>query len=345
MKRKALFLFVLMLIATGGMSCFQKTASSGSDTVIYVVADTETWEKLQPAITETFQKVLVTPQPEKVFDLYWVSPEKFSTYATRKNLLLVGTFDSKGEISQKVSGMLSPIVKEKVKEGTAFYFPKENPWAKKQLLMVLAGVSTSELEKKLIENRDVLYGFFKDRLLGETKKQMYSQLEQKDLSKQLLQKYGWTVRIQHDYIINTERPQDRFVMLRRSLPGRERWLFVHWIDDADSNLINKDWAIAKRNKLTAKFYKNDLIDENYVESNEIDFLDRPALMLEGLWKNEDKFIGGPFRTYVFYDEKSKRIYMIDIAVYYPAGKKEPFFRQLDIMAHTFKTAQDVEERS
>lgn len=33
--------------------------------------------------------------------------------------------------------------------------------------------------------------------------------------------------------------------------------------------------------------------------------------------------------------------MIDIAVLYPDGEKEPRLRQLHIMAHTFKTADEV----
>ena len=112
-------------------------------------------------------------------------------------------------------------------------FPKENPWAKKQLLVVLASTGFSELQEKLQANKEYLYQLFKKKVLDETNAQMFSQLEQTELSDMLLEDYGWSLRIQHDYIINIERVQDRFVMLRRSLPGRERWLFVHWIDNGE----------------------------------------------------------------------------------------------------------------
>lgn len=345
MRTMNMLLLCCFALLLAGSGCLKKPQASGGDTQLYVVADSLNWIELQPALQSAFQKVIETPQPEKVFELVWVPPRKFNEFATRKYMALLGLLESEGEISGKVAGMLSAEVKKHVEDGSAFYFPKENAWAQNQLLVVLAGTTAEELAQKLQENKNKLYHLFLDRLLAETEKQMFSQLEQKELSQTLLEKYGWMVRVQHDYVLNVERPDENFVMLRRSLPGRERWLFVHWVDDADPNVISESWALEKRNKLTRKFYQGDFVDEQYLHSEEVDFLGRPALMLYGLWRNDTNFVGGPFRTYVFYDEDSQRIYMIDLAVYYPAGKKEPFLRQLDIMAHTFKTINEVKEGS
>jgi len=341
-KRFAPTWMVLALVLVG---CFGKPESHGEGTQLFVIADAENWEKLQPALTEAFQKVIKTPQPEMVFELVWVAPERFAEFATRKHLLLVGTLDSDGEISGKVSEILSPEVEARVRDGSAFYFPKNDPWAKNQLLVVLAANTAPELAEKLVANKQELYNLFEEKLIRETREQMFSQLEQTEMAQKLLHSYGWTLRIQHDYIINIERPMDQFVMLRRSLPGRERWLFVHWLDDADPHVITEDWAIARRNKLTTEFYDKDIIDGNHVAAEEIDFIGRPALKLEGLWRNDNKMVGGPFRTYVFFDEPTNRIYMIDIAVYFPGGQKEPFLRQLDIMAHSFATIAEVSKES
>lgn len=328
----------LLLLLSG---CSRKSGSFGEPTQLFIVADQEVWQALEPTLRDVFERTIETPQPEKVFSVYWVAPDKFSQFATRKNLVLLGALQAEGEISQKVSDILSADVKQKVMEGSAFVFPKKDAYAEGQLLMVLAGNTVEELQQKLSDNKSYLYEMFREKLLEETKRQMFEQLEQKELSQELLSKYGWTLRIQHDYIINIERPQDRFVMLRRSLPGRERWLFVHWIEEADPEIIDRDWAMRTRNKLTQKFYEGDTINEDYTEAEEIDFLGRSTLLLQGLWENVEKVAGGPFKNYSFYDTASQRIYMIDIAVYYPGGEKEPFLRQLDIMAHTFKTAQEV----
>ncbi|MFQ5602924.1 MAG: DUF4837 family protein [bacterium] len=325
------------------LSCFKKPKSLGGDTILFVVADSTDWQVLQPTFSEVFEKVIKTPQPEKVFKIVWVPPRRFSEFATKKNLVLTGALQSSGDLNQKIQNMLSLKVKNMVEEGSAFVFPKNNPWADNQLLVVLVSNTLSELQSKLLENKEYLYNLFKEKLLEETRDQMYYTLEQTDLADRLLEKFGWTLRIQHDYIVNVERTFDQFVMLRRSLPGRERWLFVHWIEEGDPNVIEEKWIVATRNKLTAKFYENDRVVEGYTKSKETVFLNRNAVMLEGLWENEQKQAGGPFRTYCFYDEPSARIYLIDIAVFFPGGEKEPFLRQLDIMAHSFKTAQELKK--
>ncbi|RMF65834.1 MAG: DUF4837 family protein [Calditrichaeota bacterium] len=346
MKCKTIFLLLLATVALSvATGCGRKTRGFGEGTELYVIADKENWKALEPTLREVFEHVVETPQPEKVFEVFWVPPERFNEFATRKNLVIIGTLNSQGEIDQKVAGMLSAGVKQKVLSGSAFVFPKKDPWAKNQLLVVLASPTPQDLEAKLKENKDYLYGLFETKLVEETTQQMYKTLEQKDLSEKLLKNYGWTLRVQHDYFINTERKQDRFVMLRRSLADRERWLFVHWIEDGDPSVIDQDWVVKTRNKLTAKFYEGDRINPDHVESKEVEFAGRPALLVQGLWENEQKMAGGPFRTYAFYDEESGRIYLVDIAVFHPAGKKEPFLRQLDIMAHTFRTAADVEKEA
>lgn len=337
------FSFWLILLILAG--CFGKPTSVGGETELYVIADAQDWEFLESALRDVFERVINTPQPEKVFAINWVSPDNFGDFATRKNLIIVGILNSPSELTQRIESMLSPEVRQRVEAGTAFVFPKKDAWADEQLLVVLASNTLPELRVKLSENQDFLYNLFNEKLIEETGEQMFKQLEQIELERELLNKYGWTVRIQHDYIINIERPQNRFVMLRRSLPGSERWLFVHWIDEGDPSVISESWAINTRNTLTKKFYQNDKINEEYTHSKEIEFLGRPAVMLEGLWENDEKVIGGPFRNYSFYDVDSQRIFMIDIAVFFPGGDKEPFLRQLDIMAHSFETAEKTTENT
>jgi hypothetical protein len=78
--------------------------------------------------------------------------------------------------------------------------------------------------------------------------------------------------------------------------------------------------------------------EGYTKIEKINFLGRDAIKLEGLWEIEEKAIGGFFRSYTFFDMKTKKIYFIDISVFAPGEVKEPYIRQLDIIAHTFSTS-------
>jgi len=341
----------LGIIAAICAGCSNKGRALGDGGKIYVVADSLTWVELETPLRNAFERSIQTPRDETIFPLIWVSQDKFNQYATRKNIILVGTLDSDGEISAKVKYMLSAEVRVQVDEGAAFVFPKENAWANEQLLLVLAAATKEALVQKLAENGDYLHGLLKKRLYADTKNEMFEQKEQTELSAEILEKYGWTFRVQHDYFLNIERADENFVMLRRSINGRERWLFVNWIEQGDPADITEEWALNRRNFLTGKFYQGDIIYEsesNPFRSSEItELAGRYTLKIAGLWVNniEDaKGTGGPFINYTFYDEDTQRIYMIDVAVWFPAGEKAEFLRQLEIIAHTFQTKTDIQRQ-
>ena len=52
-------------------------------------------------------------------------------------------------------------------------------------------------------------------------------------------------------------------------------------------------------------------------------------------------MGGPFLTYTFYDQESGRVYMIDGMVFAPGYEKREFLRQVEVIAHTFKSGEEV----
>ncbi|NBC17960.1 MAG: DUF4837 family protein, partial [Bacteroidetes bacterium] len=52
--------------------------------------------------------------------------------------------------------------------------------------------------------------------------------------------------------------------------------------------------------------------------------------------------GGPFLTYSFYDQSTGRLYMIDGMVFAPGHEKREFLRQMEVIAHTFRTRQESE---
>ena len=54
-------------------------------------------------------------------------------------------------------------------------------------------------------------------------------------------------------------------------------------------------------------------------------------------------MGGAFLTYAFYDQPSSRLYLIDGMVFAPNFPKREFLRQLEVIAYTFRTRQEVEQ--
>jgi hypothetical protein len=321
------------------ISCQREAPSSGNEKEIIVIADSADYDFLKGELSRALEREIPTPWPEKIFELHRVPASQMEKYLQHSQLLLLGIIGSaipRSEMAGKIDAMLTPELKTRIVNGQDYVFKKDDPWAKKQRLVVLAAAHLDTLKQRLAGHRDELFELFNQPLMERTKTAMFSQFEQKPLEKKLLEKYGWTLRIQHDYHLYKEFPRENFVMLRRAWP--ERWLFLSWQNWDDPNRITRDWVIEWRNRVGARFYENDrVVINNDLIAREVDFAGRWALELQGLWENENKAAGGPFKTWAFYDEQTRQAFLVDIAVFNPGKEKVRFLRQLEIMARTFET--------
>ncbi|MGQ9644246.1 MAG: DUF4837 family protein, partial [Ignavibacterium sp.] len=75
--------------------------------------------------------------------------------------------------------------------------------------------------------------------------------------------------------------------------------------------------------------------------NEVKFNGRYAIFTQVLLDLNTKGMGGPFINYTFYDEKSKRIYMLDGSVYAPKYFKRNLIQQMDVLLQSFKTKDEL----
>jgi len=342
-----LFILILPLLIS---SCdYSNKPARGPEDEIYVVADSAEFLELQYALDSTFQKTIFTPQPENLFNLVRVSPNQLEKYKRRKNLIIIEPLNSTSVTSQFIKSVTDSVIINKFKSEEDFTLIKYDLWAKDQIVMILSAPTMQALEFKILKEKDnLLYSFQKisDQRLY---KSLYnSQYEQKEVEGHFLKNYGWIIYVQADFKVAMEKPEDNFVWLRRS-PGSdmERWLFIHWIDNATPAYLNEDSIKAVRNRLTQKYYQTSddsgfvVLVENYFTLNEVNFKGRYALMIQGLWDLNIKGMGGPFISYTFFDEKTKRIYMIDGSVYAPKYYKRNLIHQMDVTLQSFMTEAEV----
>ncbi len=348
-----LFLINIILI-TGFLfvSCDSSLKPArGLEDEIYVVADSLEYEDLRMALESTYEKLIYTPQPEKLFTLKRISVDQLERFKNRKNIIIAAPMNSNSLTSQFIDAVVDSALKEKLKAENDFTVFKSDLWARKQLVTVLTAPSMQELEFKILKNSDnLLYAYQKvsDQRLYES---LYSsRYEQKDIQGKLLRDYGWMIYVQADFRLALNKPEDQFVWLRRS-PGTdmERWIFVHWIEGASPEFLNADSIRAARNRLTEKYYRTTddqsyvLIAEDYFTTSEVNFKGRYAILTQGLWELNIKGMGGPFINYTFYDESSNRIYMIDGSIYAPKYYKRNLIQQVDVTLQSFMTENELSE--
>ncbi|MCD6165509.1 DUF4837 family protein [bacterium] len=334
-----LFLFLVLV------GCYHQPTVREPEYDIFVFAETDDWQHIERPLCQIFEKEIRTPQLEKLFTIHYADFSKLEKLSVRKNLLFVSTLESQGEIATIVKNMVrSPEMVRKIQQGKYFIFKKENQWVENQLLIALIAANRDSLVAKLHRNAQKLYNLFDKHNRKILLRTMYAQLENKKLEKQLLDKYGWSLRVQHDYFLVKEASTNGgFVFLRRSFP--ERWLFVHWVQTDDATkLMTPEWCLNRRDWIGKKFYENDRVNREFTTVKLSEFNGRLAYEVTGLWENEEKIAGGPYKAYIFYDEPTHRVYMIDIAVFAPNKRKLPYLAQLDVMAHTFTTRQEFEKK-
>jgi hypothetical protein len=321
----------------------------GPEDEIYVIADSSEFQQLEPALDSTFEKVIYTPQPENLFTLKRISPNELDNFKQSKNLIIVAPLNSNSITSRFINAIMDTSAKAKFMQEKLMHVNKYNLWARNQLVMILTAPTMDELKTDIMAHRDdLLYAFQKisdDRLAQSLYSAPY---ERKDVEGMLLKNYGWIIYVQADYQVALNIPKDNFVWLRRA-PGSdmERWIFVHWIDNASPNYLNADSIRAIRNRMTKKYYRTTddssyvVIAQDYFTTNEVNFKGRYAILTQGLWELNTKGMGGPFINYTFFDEKTKRIYMLDGSVFAPSYYKRNIIQQMDVTLQSFMTDSEL----
>ncbi len=339
-----LFSFILFLISCDATD----KPARGFEDEIFVVADSVEYEGLRTAMESAFEKLIYTPQPEKLFTLKRINVSEVAKYKRRKNIVIVAPLNSGTKASEFLSAIVDSSIEEKIKTDPNFIVFKDGLWAKNQLVTVLSAPDMQQLEFKILQNADnLLYAFQKksdERLYNSLYNPRY---EQKNIEGKFLKEYGWIIYVQADFKVALDKPEDNFVWLRRS-PGSdmERWIFVYWIENASPEYLNPDSIRVVRDKVTKEFYRTRsdssyvVVAEDYFTTNEVNFNDKYAILTQGLWELNIKGMGGPFVNYTFYDESTKRFYMIDGSVFAPKYYKRNLIQQMDVTLQSFRI--DVE---
>jgi hypothetical protein len=323
-----------------------KPLATGEDDEIIVFADDATWHALETTLRMVFEDTVYTPQPERWFNLRRMPVEQFNNYETHKNRIIIAPTDGEGPVAEYVRSALSPEVKTMVDEGKEFVIVKYDTRARGQLLMFLTAPSLPALDASMRARAvDLLYYFrnmsLKRELAGLEAARRYHKV---DIEQRLLKQYGWTMYVQHDYLVAIDSAEARFFWMRRATPtDMERWIFVHWIPTDDPSILTDRFVLALRDSLTRRFLRT--IDDAahveiapyYLEIQQTDFLGRFAYEVRGNWRFSDRSGGGPFVSYAFYDTVTQRIYLIDGSIFAPRVEKKKLILQVDGILHTFRT--------
>lgn len=358
----------LLALAACDESNFRPTAI-GPETQLTVVIDSAHWHSpIGEAARDNLAPYINTlPSPERAFDLRrreLSSNEVYSEIQKQKNVVFVAPLNDTTATAEFLKARFSDEAQEKIQQGSSgIVVSRPDLWRRNQRVFYITASTPEQLVETLEERsgaiRDTLNLLARQRL----QREMFERNRQTDIEEQLLEDHGFAINVQHDYEVvvdTTATDNTGFVLMARVLVDTWRRFFVWYQENGDPSQLSPEWIYDTRDSLAqqylegsvagyAKTDRRNIGNRNYLQTEQVNFLGRFGYETRGLWHMADDEGneyggGGPFLNYTFYDRESGRIYMFDGMVFAPDYDKREFLRQMEVIAHTFRTEHDVQQQ-
>ncbi len=350
----------LLFTATGCGSGDFRPRAVGQEGEIVVVVDSNHWNgSIGDALQQTVgQWVGTLPAPERQFDLRQIdleTEEDLEMARRHKNVIFVAPLDDTTNEAVYIKNVFDSTAQEAIRTGQGAVISRADMFRRDQQIFYITGADSAAVVDAILRRSNELSTAFNQATRQRLSEDMFDRGRQRDLEELLMEEHGFAVNVQHDYQIALD--TSNFVWLRRILPETWRSLFIYYIEDANPGVLSPEWIYDTRDSLTRQYVQGNLggwveIDRRDIrplETENIDFLGRYGFETRGLWQmvgiengEVTQFgMGGPFLTFTFYDQPSGRIYMIDGMVFAPGYEKREFLRQMEVIAHTFRTRGDA----
>ena len=149
--------------------------------------------------------------------------------------------------------------------------------------------------------------------------------------------FGWSLKIPWGWEIIRASKDSQFVWIGKELPFQ--WIGIGWEEGSlvDDELLAGEyiwsWPSSHYGNIQFNYYKFEMKKSSYK--------DHQAWRAQGIWETIDlkESKGGPFRSYVFYNENNNRTYHLNYLIHRPGSDKSIFMRQLDLIIKTFSISQ------
>jgi hypothetical protein len=330
MVKKYIIGFIFGLVAlTLITSCDQvkerstKVRSIGNTSEILVVVENEhQWENsIGKVIRENLGRDQYgLNQAEPVFNLAHINKSSLSDLLRKhRNILIV-------EIDKNAA-------KPKIESS-------EDLWAKPQQVFKITAPSSAEFVTVFENNAELFEEKYsqteRDRILS-----VFRTSSNKEVAKKLKNEFGLNLTIPREFYAAKTEPG--FMWIRKEVEKFSQGILVISYPYQDTAQFSQE-SIVSRINLSMQQYIPGSVDGSYMTTDDEfvfpqsvivgDFITDFAVETVGLWKVENDFMGGPFVSYTFIDERKNTIVTILGYVYQPNKSKRDLLRQLEAIIYS-----------
>ena len=330
MKTRNILLAVVMLSVVM-MACEPKTKSSLKDrstgNISEILVVTQNDAQWNGVIGDSIKHFFLDyqyglPQPEAQNDLLHIKTAAFSELFHKHKCILEVVIDPKAE---------------KAVAETAV-----DAWAAPQRYVKITAPTTAAWVELFDAQKEVYRKWFnkveRDRILN-----VLRPTTDNNISEAIAKKFGFTLTVPQGFFIGKNEPD--FMWIRKELERSSACIVIYQIPYQDTVQFSRESLIAMRNMIVGKHIPGPL--EGSYMSTETEFVpplvsyvaDYPAgytMEMRGMWKVENDFMGGPFVSYTFADNRTGNLVTVEGYYYEPNQKKRNALLQLEAIAYSLK---------
>ena len=328
MTRKLLVALAIMLAVVSLSSCTKKGKSDkprsiGNTSEILVIVESEKqWDNgIGKVIRETFAKDQYgLPQAEPLFKLSHVQKKSFSDLFQKHHNLFIVEID--------------PKIKEPKIETS------KNLWSEPQRIFKVIAPSSKDFVEIVSKNKKTFIDAFnqsdRERIMN-----VFRPVQNAEAVTEIRKATGVKMVVPKDFYL--AKNLEGFVWVRKEAVDLSQSVIIISADYIDTAQFSTESIMARTNRALkenvpgAVFESYMTTDDKFVPpvKNIVD--DFPAgfaVEISGMWKVENDFMGGPFKSYTLYNEKTGKIITFFGYVYKPNQNKRDILKQVETLIYS-----------
>lgn len=289
------------LLALLGLACFPKIERyARGDERCWVVVYSDDLRRVATHLQAEIFRMIQTPQPESLFKLTFVTPEEFQKdWKGYKNVIILAT-PSSPTFNLYLSVFPEP------QQGLS---EKKGGFVRDDYIIGLFGEKEEGLYGSLTAITPILREKMVERVMFLYSRLAYYPGRNRKFANTIKEEYGYKIDLPDGWAFVKE--EENFLSMAKHNP--DQFFFIY--REAGPRALDPKTILDLRDELTGAFYDGDYSLREMVEAEDWKFRGNPALVLWGVWQNDARVAGGPFKLIAF--NEGGKFYMIDMAVFAP----------------------------
>ncbi|MFO7878842.1 MAG: DUF4837 family protein [Bacteroidales bacterium] len=329
--KKYIAFVITVLIAGLMISCNQSTkedlkmkdAATGNAGEILVVMSNARWSgDMGEALKDVYHRDLYTvPQEEAVFNLYQIEKGQFADLNKRNRNIIVPEIGQGAEYGEITIS--------------------RNVYSKPQTVMYIKAPDVSSFVETVEENKEKMVEVFlkadRDRILSYLKD--YHNTEYRE---RLERDHHVSMAVPKNY--NLDENREDFAWLSYETQKATHSYLIYRFGSGERDSASLEYFVKKRNEALKKnvpgpregSYMTTETKFHYPIMSRRMVNNEQTWIVEGLWKVEGDFMGGPFAAFIQWDEARNEFVCIEAFTYDPRGNNRDQMRKMKAALWTMR---------